>query len=168
MAHEWPTLLCDNARSGGQAPQPWRAPGRARWQASVEGAIRGSPVLHGDLLYVPSQAGFLNAINIRSGRLQWRFKAPAAIHSTPSISSGRVLFGCSDGKVIAIDAVTGTKSWETAAEDEVWTSPVVQNDTVFFGSADGAMYAVQVGTGTLLSNGSILAVEMATSTPWTR
>ena len=82
-------------------------------------------MLQGELLYVPSVAGFLNAIDIRSGRLLWRFKAPAAIHSTPSISSGRVLFGCSDGKVIAIDAVTGTKSWETAAEDEVWTSPVV-------------------------------------------
>src|SRR6185369_1644123 len=99
----WPTLLGDNARSGGQPSQTWRAPRRTRWQISLEGAVRGSPILQGELLYVPSLAGFLNAINIRSGRLQWRFKAPAAIHSTPSLSLGRVLFGCDDGKVIAID-----------------------------------------------------------------
>src|SRR5262252_6107801 len=109
---DWPALLRDNARLGGQRPQAWKRPAGARWQTKVEGRVRGAPVLSGKRLYVASVSGFLHAIGTDTGRLEWRFKAPAAIYSTPSLSDGRVLFGCSDGKVYAVDSTAGTKVWE--------------------------------------------------------
>jgi len=98
---DWPTLLRDNSRSGGQSPQIFKAPVGARWQLKVEGSVRSAPVLRGGLLYVTSVSGFLQAIDVVTGRLKWRFKAPASIHSTPSLSGGRVLFGCGDGSLLA-------------------------------------------------------------------
>src|SRR5262249_16456642 len=119
---DWPALLRDNSRRGGQGAQIWKRPSRTRWQIKVQGAVRGAPVLRGKLLYVASVSGFLSAIDINTGRLEWRFRAPAAIYSTPSLSGGRVLFGCCDGKVYALDSATGTKVWDATTEDEVWTS----------------------------------------------
>ncbi len=145
---DWPTLLRDDSRSGGQSPQIFKAPVGARWQLKIEGSVRSAPVLRGGLLYVTSVSGFLLAIDVVTGRLKWRFKAPASIHSTPSLSGRRVLFGCGDAKVYAVDGATGKKLWDTTAQDEVWTSPVVRNDTVYFGSADGKIYAVDAETGT--------------------
>src|SRR5215469_8632153 len=56
VVSDWPNLLCDSRHSGGQLPQPWRAPRRSLWQARVEGSVRSAPILYDGLLYVPSLA----------------------------------------------------------------------------------------------------------------
>src|SRR5207244_4052624 len=118
VVSDWPTLLCDNRRSGGQLPQPWRAPRKSLWQASVEGSVRSAPILYDGLLYVSSLAGFLNALDTRTGKVRWRFKTTAPIHSTPSLNSGQVLVSCDGGTLYAIDSSSGTKTWDVPATGE--------------------------------------------------
>src|SRR6184192_3746727 len=125
VVSDWPTLLCDNRRSGGQLPQPWRAPRKSLWQASVEGSVRSAPILYDGLLYVSSLAGFLNALDTGTGKVRWRFKTTAPIHSTPSLNSGQVLVSCDGGTLYAIDSSSGTKTWDVPAGGEVWTSAIV-------------------------------------------
>src|SRR5215472_16899276 len=149
VASDWPTLLCDNRRSGGQLPQPWRAPRRSLWQARIEGSVRSAPILYDGLLYVPSLAGFLNPIDTHTGKVRWRFKTTAPIHSTPSLNSGKVLVTCDNGTLYAIDASTGTKTWDVPTGAEVWTSAIVSEDTIFFGDASGQMHAVSSAYGAL-------------------
>ncbi len=144
---DWPALLKDNSRRGGQAGSVARAPSHSRWQTRVGSSIRSAPVLGDRVLYVLAVGGTLHAIDIQSGRPKWKFEASAQAHSTPSLWKDRVLFGCDDGKVYAVDCDSGTKVWEAAAEAEVWTSPVIRNGVVFFGSADARLYAVEAETG---------------------
>ena len=144
---DWPALLYDNARTGGQGVRPARAPDHVRWHIRMGGSVRSAPVLRTGVLYVTSMAGNLHAIDIEKGRQKWQFQAADHIHSTPSLSGNKVLFGCDSGKVYAVDRDSGKPAWETAAAAEVWTSPVIRHGVAFFGSADARMYAVEVDTG---------------------
>ena len=124
---DWPALLRDSSRTGGQNSQAFKKPAGARWQAKVDGNVRAAPILRDRFLYVTSLSGYLHAIDVATGRLGWKYKAGAAIHSTPSLSGKRVLFGCGDGNVYAVDSEAGTKLWNFTAAGEVWASPVVRS-----------------------------------------
>ena len=133
---DWPTLLKDNSRTGGQGQHQAHSPERNVWQFRAGSAVRSAPVLDDGILYVASVNGVLHAIDVVTGRSKWKFQAAGPVHSTPSLSENRILFGCDDGKVYAIDKQAGNKLWETPTGAEVWASPVVRGGVVFFGSAD--------------------------------
>src|SRR5437773_11944779 len=94
---DWPTLLKDNSRTGGQGQRPLHAPEKPVWQLRTGGSVRSAPILCEGILYVTSINGFLHAIDVATGTSKWKFQAPEQIHSTPSLSGPRVLFGCDDG-----------------------------------------------------------------------
>ncbi len=96
---DWPTLLKDNARTGGQGLRPAHPPERAVWQFRAGSSVRSAPVLGDGILYVASVSGTLHAIRADTGTASWKFQAAGQIHSTPSLSAGQVLFGSDDGKV---------------------------------------------------------------------
>src|SRR5689334_14775726 len=90
---DWPTLLKDNARSGGQAQHAVHAPERALWQYRAGGSARSSPILSEGVLFVTSVEGMLHAIDAATGIAKWKFRVEGQVHSTPSLCAGRVLFG---------------------------------------------------------------------------
>ena len=116
--NDWPGLLCDNARTGGQGIRPVQAPERVRWQIRTTGAVRSAPVLRAGVLYVTSMAGNLHAIDVEKGRQIWGFQASQPIHSTPSLSGNKALFGCDSGTVYAIACDSGKQVWEVSAAAE--------------------------------------------------
>ena len=113
---DWPTLLCDNARTGGQGQHSGRAPEKAIWQLRIGSAVRSAPILDQGTLYLTSVNGVLHAIDADKGISKWKFQAGGQIHSTPSLSEKKILFGCDDGKVYAVDRHAGTKLWEAQLE----------------------------------------------------
>src|SRR6267378_2510998 len=139
---DWPTLLKDKSRTGGQGPRMAHSPERPIWQFRTGSSIRSAPIFHDGILFVASIAGVLYAIDVVTGSPKWKFQAPDQIHSTPSLSENKILFGCDDGKVYAVDRNNGAKLWEAPTGAEIWASPVVCNGVVFFGNADGKIYAV--------------------------
>ena len=144
---DWPTLLKNNARTGGQALSKPGSPERGLWTFRTGSSVRSAPILDDGILYVASVNGILHAIDAATGSLKWKFQAGGQVHSTPSLYAERILFGCDDGKVYAVDRHSGTKMWEVSTEAEVWASPVARDGTVFFGSADVRIYAVEAGSG---------------------
>ena len=133
---DWPTLLKDNARTGGQGVQGAKFPQAAVWQYRAGSSVRSAPVLLDNFLYVASVDGTLHAIDSSTGTSKWKFQAAGQIHSTPALYEDLILFGCDDGKVYAMDRRSGTKTWEAVTGAEVWASPIVRAGVVFFGSAD--------------------------------
>src|SRR5258708_38062152 len=87
---DWPTLLQDNSRTGGQGVCAAKAPDHVRWHLRMGGSVRSAPVLRGGVLYVTSMAATLHAIDVAKGRVSWQFKAPGHLHSTPSPSGNKV------------------------------------------------------------------------------
>ena len=144
---DWPTLLGDNARTGGQGQVKLLFPEKAAWQYRAGSAVRSAPVLRDGILYVASVSGVLHAIDVGTGTSKWKFQSAGQVHSTPSLFENVILFGCDDGNVYALDRRSGKKLWEAASQAEVWSSAVVRDGVVFFGSADGRVYAVDAGGG---------------------
>ncbi len=67
---DWPTLLKDNARTGGQGQHPARSPERAVWQFRAGSSVRSAPILAGGMLYVASVNGVVHAIDVASGTIK--------------------------------------------------------------------------------------------------
>ena len=61
---DWPTLLKDNARTGGQGQHQAQSPERAVWQFRTGSSVRSAPVLEDGILYVASVNGVLHAIDV--------------------------------------------------------------------------------------------------------
>src|SRR5207245_10127664 len=71
---DWPALLRDNSRTGGQATAAARAPDHARWQIRLESSIRSAPVLRDGVLYVAVVGGALHAIDAHIVRFKCKFQ----------------------------------------------------------------------------------------------
>src|SRR2546427_4020483 len=88
---DWPALLKDNSRTGGQGTSAARAPDHARWQIRLGSSIRSAPVVPDGGLYVAAVGGTLHAIDAQKGLSKWKFQAAGQIHSTPSLCGKRAL-----------------------------------------------------------------------------
>jgi len=64
---DWPTLLKDNARTGGHQEHSVRSPERAVWQYRAGSSVRSAPILEGGILYVASANGVLHAVDVLTG-----------------------------------------------------------------------------------------------------
>src|SRR6202022_4894382 len=95
----WPTLLKDDARTGGQGQHPVRSPERAVWQFRTGSSVRSAPILEDGILYVTSVNGVLHALDVATGSLKWKFQAAGRIYSTPSLSENQNRFEAEAEKV---------------------------------------------------------------------
>ena len=119
---DWPALLRDSSRTGGQNSQAFRKPVGARWQAKVDGNVRTAPILRDGFLYVTSLSGYLHAIDVATGRLGWKYSvlgytiasyvAASRLHDNRHYLSD-VVFGA------AVGAIAGRTVTEHGRD--VWT-----------------------------------------------
>jgi outer membrane protein assembly factor BamB/tRNA A-37 threonylcarbamoyl transferase component Bud32 len=115
------------------------------WSFQVEDAVRSTPVVHNDILYVGSYDNNLWALDVKDGSLVWKFATEGGIGSSPAYSGGTVFIGSSDRRMHAVDARTGNRKWMFKTEGKIYTTPEVAVGLVFFGSDDGFMYALKPG-----------------------
>jgi outer membrane protein assembly factor BamB len=74
-SRDWPTLLANNARTGGQSPRQLRSPEKAAWQFRTGSAVRSAPVLDDGALYVASVNGTLHVLDVATGMPKWKLQA---------------------------------------------------------------------------------------------
>lgn len=92
-----------------------RTTGRKRGTEEFGEAIEGSPVLDGDVLYVPSAWGgrAVTAYNVRTGATRWRFEGPP-VEAGLLILGDRLITADLEGTVRALDVQNGEALWEQA------------------------------------------------------
>ncbi|HPO89911.1 MAG TPA: PQQ-binding-like beta-propeller repeat protein [Victivallales bacterium] len=83
---------------------------RLKWKFLTGGAIKSSPVIFNETVYVGSDDGNIYAINLLDGKEKWKFSTGAPVQSSAAIFAGKVFFINSRG-VHAIDIRTGDKIW---------------------------------------------------------
>lgn len=96
-----------------------------KWAFDFPGATRArsQPTIHGDVVYVGSQHGFVYALDLDSGCAYWRFKADAEVRSAISIApsengaSPMLYFGDTAGNVYGISGADGKLIWRSNLED---------------------------------------------------
>jgi eukaryotic-like serine/threonine-protein kinase len=100
------TIFAATTRGWVYAVQPGsditNEPGTALWRCRVGGPVRSRLAVDNDKVYVGSDDGYLNAIDISTGKVSWKYPAGGAIRSAVLAKDGLVYFGTLDHQVHAL------------------------------------------------------------------
>ncbi len=151
-AGDWPMFKRDAARTGYAREQVY-PPLTPAWSfEDVQGEIRSSPVVVGDIVLFGSRDGSVWAFNAVSGALLWQYNTDGYVDASPAVADETVYVPSVDGKLYAFDLNNG--------EDPLWTystgykdmsSPVVYGGKVYWTTGFPGKYliAVDAATGVL-------------------
>src|SRR5205085_4059566 len=96
-----------------------------------------------DAVYFGTDAGFLTAVDIKTGQEKWQLKAKLW---NPVFVDGMIYF--SDGeKLNAVEAETGKLKWRASANGKVGASMAIADNTIWYGGSYDSLYAVDAQTG---------------------
>jgi alcohol dehydrogenase (cytochrome c) len=88
--------------------------GKIVWQLRLPaGSVGGSTSTRGGITFFGDSAGFLNAVNTRTGELLWRFQTGAAVNATPIVYD-------SGGREYVIVASAGNNQMDTHLGDAIF------------------------------------------------
>jgi len=124
------------------------------WSAqfrTTEESLQGSPLVSGDLLFVPGPPGELEAFDARTGVRVWQFARPVPSNIALCCGTGNrgmaivgdTIFAATlDAHLLAVEAHTGRHLWETEVADvtdgySMTGAPLVIGDRVVVGVAGG-------------------------------
>lgn len=136
-------LSAAGASLGAQAGPPL-----PRWQATLEWAVAGSPVVADGIVYAGSVGGPFHAYDAATGAERWRTDADGFL-SPPAVRDGVVYVGAS-GAIVALDADTGAERWRytTGTLRMNLAAPAVTEDLVVVCDDNGpAVVALEASTG---------------------
>ena len=156
-----PVMFRGNAAHTGIAPTPlFAGQGGVIWRQRLGGAVRSTPAVTANRIYVGAGDGTLYALDRATGRIAWRFAAGDPVTASPAVAHGLVVAATHGGRFFAVDAGTGRLRWSRHAGPalpfntypagawDLWaSSPTVAGRTVVLGGADGRIYALDLLTG---------------------
>jgi eukaryotic-like serine/threonine-protein kinase len=149
------------ARTGSYDVRPMRAFGGLQWRFMTGGAVRSTPAVADEAVFVGSADGYLYAIDRWTGDERWRYDAGAAVTSSPAVTDRAVFITARDNAIHAVDRRTGERLWRAATgpdapwawgheSADLWTSsPLAVDGLVVAGSGDGAVHALDAASGRL-------------------
>lgn len=143
---DWPMLGGSPDRAGLESIS-LRLPLEPAWKFDTGGRIVGAAAIRDGKVFVGSDSGKINAIELRTGKPLWQFGTSAAVRSSPAVAGGVVYGGCDSGDFHALEADTGKKRWTFMAGGPVRSAPVVVGGLVLFGANDHNLYALDRATG---------------------
>lgn len=139
--------------------------GKARWQYTAGGAIRGEPAVIGDHVFVSSDAGFTSKLEARSGTETWRVKTDEITaprlpptdektrwdrYSAGFVADANRLYVASrDKNLYALDLETGATRWKYTASDIMTATPALYRDLVLIADYAGKVQALGAADGKL-------------------
>lgn len=113
------------------------------------GAIVGSPLQVGNIVYVVTGDNYVYAFDSESQQMVWNepFIAQGSIWGRPAYHEGILFVNSLDDTVYAIDAQSGKELWESTLGGAIVSAPVTDVDLVFVSSFDHKLHALEMATG---------------------
>ena len=120
---------------------------QAVWSFACGDEIRGTPTVHGGVVYIGSYDHNLYALEAASGKLAWKYPADKGIVSRPAVFDSNVFFGSEDNRLHVISTRNGKINWTYYTQGPVRSSPTIAEGHVFLGSDDAHLHAVNILSG---------------------
>jgi eukaryotic-like serine/threonine-protein kinase len=130
---------------------------KLKWSFKTGNAIRSTPLVNGNKIYIGSGDHYLYAFDT-SGNVLWKFKADGPVHSSPCILKNTLYFSSRSNSLYALDAQSGKLKWQKQLGKDLpyeWlfdyyvSSPLVAGETIYTGSGDGNLYALNATNGNM-------------------
>jgi len=118
-------------------------------------SVGGGLSIDGNVVYVTSGLGVIEALNASSGESIWRKEIRVPFHSAPAVYSGRVFAISDDNELFSFDADTGETQWTyqgiiESARMLTLPAPAVVDDVVIAPFSSGELVALRVQNGSVL------------------
>jgi outer membrane protein assembly factor BamB len=127
---------------------------RIGW-VSLGGAIQGTPVINGNIAYVPLSGGreSLVAYDLAEARIRWRYIG-GDVHVSPLLLGISLYIANVNGVVTCLSLATGEKTWSFTLPGNttlkgIRSSAAGRDSSVVFGADDGFLYCCNANTGVL-------------------
>ncbi|MFM8322583.1 MAG: PQQ-binding-like beta-propeller repeat protein [Chloroflexota bacterium] len=117
------------------------------WEFQCEDEIRGSPLVHNNVIYIGCYDNNLYALDADKGSFMWKYPTDGGIVSRPAVYEDNLFFGSEDYRLHAIFLRTGRVNWTYYTKAAVRSSPTVAEGHIFIGSDDDHLHAVNASTG---------------------
>ena len=145
----------NEAHTGLYKEQDVYSSARLHWSFNAGSAIRSTPLIAGNKIYMGSADHYLYALDT-TGKLLWKFQADGAVHSSPAIDNNTVYFNSRANTLYALNASNGKLKWKKNfgndlpyewAFDYYVSSPLISDGIVYAGGGDGNLWALNAANG---------------------
>ncbi|MCP3907306.1 MAG: outer membrane protein assembly factor BamB [Oceanicoccus sp.] len=122
------------------------------WSSSVgdgQGGIfnRLNPAVDGDLIYVASAQGEIEAITVEAGKTVWDADLEQLLVGGVGVGENTIYVGTAAGEVVALNKDDGETLWSIELGGEVLAAPQEKDGIVYVQTFDGQMLALNVKDG---------------------
>lgn len=125
-------------------------PVRIKWLRTLDGSCQSSPTLAGQRLFVGTNDGALQVLNVATGATEWETRMPGELRSKPAIlPNGDICAGHSSG-VIFVRHPDGKVAWAANLGAPGYASPVVVGDRLICADNKGEIIALSASDGKVL------------------
>jgi|WetSurMetagenome_2_1015567.scaffolds.fasta_scaffold28917_2 outer membrane protein assembly factor BamB len=129
--------------------------GRKLGGLSFGDAVPGSPVLGGNIVYVPlaNSTESIIAYDLLEGKILWK-QACGDIAASPLLVEQRLYAGTADGTLLCLNAESGGILWRyplpaNTTMKGIRSSPAAEDSLIVFGADDGRVYGLDALSGVL-------------------
>lgn len=123
---------------------------QTEWQYNTHNLITGSPIVGDEQVFIADEAGFISALDLKSGKEQWQYKCPAPFYATGAYADKIIIFPCTDGFVYAMQAGDGKELWKLNTGKANIAVPVIHDGIIYLGGSDHIFRAVSLKSGKIL------------------
>lgn len=120
------------------------------WQYQDDSDLGVGFAVADDLVITANTAGYVYALDNRTGEVVWTFPTKGKVYSTPSVWQNFVIFGSSDHHIYCLNAENGLLQWEYTTGKAVLASAITQGGVGYIGSSDGVFRAFDLESGRLI------------------
>ena len=139
------------------------ARGSQLWNASLDGALGGTPLINGDYIYVPNGHN-VYCYNINTGALLWNISSQWGYFHELALHNNVIIAPCAWDKLYFIDATTGAliQNESNIYPGSSIYAPLVVDDTIYisseYGYNDAWIAVIEYVNGEYVYTGSILEI----------
>lgn len=109
-----------------------------------------SPLIYEGIVYVGSNAGFMQAYELDNGKMVWSEKDDSTYHASPVIYKDQVVYGTVQGRVISRHYTTGKIKYSVDLGASVETKGVIHKGRILFQLRNHQVFCLDVETGKIL------------------
>jgi outer membrane protein assembly factor BamB len=121
-----------------------------KWTFEAVGALRASPILYDDLIYIGSEDKRVYAIDKYTGNLEWSLKLDDVVSTSPAIAGNTLVIGTESGTVYGIHRNEGEELWQVDVGSSVSTAACISGNTAMVGTYGGRLQGINTGDGEIV------------------
>jgi outer membrane protein assembly factor BamB len=154
LKSDWP-MFRGGQNLSGRAPGDLPDSFTALWKFKTGDAVKSSPVVVDNVVFVGSSDENVYAIDLETGRKVWAYETTDAIEATPCVIEDSVFVGSLDGFLYALNAKDGSLLWKYETEGQIlgaanWTRSPDGRIWILVGSYDNKLHCLDSKDGAVI------------------